>query len=102
MNKILFAISLARKSGKVSMGFDMVKERIEKNRAKVVVLAADTSRRTGENIKRLTGSKVPLYTVGLTQYDLSTVCGRLTGVISVNDENLAVLLSGSIKQTEGE
>ena len=102
MNKILFAISLARKSGKVSMGFDMVKERIEKNRAKAVVLAADTSRRTGENIKRLTGSKVPLYTVGLTQYDFSTVCGRLTGVISVNDENLAVLLSGSIKQTEGE
>ena len=43
MNKLLGALSLCRKAGKLTMGFDPVAESAAKGKAALVLLAADLS-----------------------------------------------------------
>ncbi len=101
MNKLLFALSLAKKSGKLIYGFDQVVENTRKGVVQLVILAADSSSKTQERVKYQIGD-TPIYISALTQYDFSQVCGRLAGVLAIADENLAKLAQNAISETEGE
>ena len=46
MNKLLFALSLAKKSGKLVVGFDAVKTAVIHGNAHIVLLANDLSEKT--------------------------------------------------------
>lgn len=103
MNKLLFALSMARRASKLTMGFDAVKEEIVSGRRHLVLLAADTGENTLKKIKHFSHDKTEVYISNLTQYDLSAVCGRLTGVLAITDENMAVLCKNALSETkEGE
>ena len=102
MNKLIFALSLARKSGKLIYGSDRVKDALAKGSAKLVITAGDVSVKTRENTEYFAQGIAPCYNTALSQFDLSQVTGRLRGVLAVTDENLAVLCMNAIKETEGE
>lgn len=98
MNKLLFGISLARKSGKFVSGFDPVKEAVLNKSAKIVIIARDISEKTVKRVRYFCDGVTPIYISELTQFDFSQVAGRLTGVMAVTDENLAKLCSDAISK----
>ncbi len=102
MNKILFALSLARKSGKLVSGYERVKTSVLKGESRMVVLAADLSEKTAKRVKYFCEDLAEVYTISLTQHDISRVSGRLSGVFALADENMARLCKKAISQEKGE
>lgn len=102
MNKIMFAMSLAKKAGKLVCGFDRVKTAVVRGEGYVVLLANDLSEKTVKRVNYFCEDIADVYNTDLSQYDISQIAGRLTGVVTITDENLAKLCAGAIKETEGE
>ena len=98
MNKLLFALSLAKKSGKLVVGFDAVKTAVIHGNAHIVLLATDLSEKTIKRVQYFCEDITDVYNTGLTQFEISQVAQRLTGVLAVTDENLAVLAKNAIKE----
>ena len=98
MNKLLFALSLAKKSGKLVVGFDAVKTAVIHGNAHIVLLATDLSEKTIKRVQYFCEDITDVYNTGLTQFEISQVAQRLTGVLAVTDENLAVLARNAIKE----
>ena len=61
MDKILNFLGIARRAGKLSLGFDAAEESVNKKKSKLLILACDVSERTRKSV----------------------------GIISVNDEGFA-------------
>ena len=98
MNKLLFALSLAKKSGQLVVGFDAVKSAVIHGNAHIVLLANDLSEKTIKRVQYFCEDITDVYNTGLTQFEISQVAQRLTGVLAVTDENLAVLAKNAIKE----
>ena len=98
MNKLLFALSLAKKSGKLVVGFDAVKTAVIHGNAHIVLLANDLSEKTIKRVQYFCEDITDVYNTGLTQFEISQVAQRLTGVLAVTDENLAVLARNAIEK----
>ena len=98
MNKLLFALSLAKKSGKLVVGFDAVKTAVIHGNAHIVLLATDLSEKTIKRVQYFCEDITDVYNTGLTQFEISQVAQRLTGVLAVTDENLAVLARNAIEK----
>ena len=98
MNKLLFALSLAKKSGKLVVGFDAVKTAVIHGNAHIVLLANDLSEKTVKRVKYFCEDIADVYNTGLTQFEISQVAQRLTGVLAVTDENLAKLARNAIEK----
>ena len=97
MNKLLFALSLAKKSGKLVVGFDAVKSAVIHGNAYIVLLAEDLSEKTIKRVQYFCEDITDVYNTGLTQFEISQVAGRLTGVLAVADENLAILARNALQ-----
>ena len=97
MNKLLFALSLAKKSGKLVMGFDAVKTAVIHGTAHIVLLAEDLSEKTVKRVNYFCEDLTEVHNTGLTQFEISQGAGRLTGVLAVTDENLAVLARNALQ-----
>ena len=97
MNKLLFALSLAKKSGKLVMGFDAVKTAVIHGTAYIVLLADDLSEKTVKRVNYFCEDLTEVHNTGLTQFEISQVAGRLTGVLAVADENLAILARNALQ-----
>lgn len=102
MNKILFAMSLAKKAGKLVCGFDRVKASVLKGEGYIVVLSGDLSEKTVKRVNHFCDGIADVYNTALTQYDISRVAGRLTGIVAITDENLAKLCGKALNEKEGE
>ena len=98
MNKLLFALSLAKKSGKLVVGFDAVKTAVIHGNAHIVLLATDLSEKTIKRVQYFCEDITDVYNTGLTQFEISQVAQRLTGVLAVTDENLAKLARNAIEE----
>ena len=98
MNKFLFALSLAKKSGKLVVGFDAVKTAVIHGNAHIVLLANDLSEKTIKRVQYFCEDITDVYNTGLTQFEISQVAQRLTGVLAVTDENLAILARNAIEE----
>ena len=98
MNKLLFALSLAKKSGKLVVGFDAVKSAVIHGNAHIVLLATDLSEKTIKRVQYFCEDITDVYNTGLTQFEISQVAQRLTGVLAVTDEYLAILARNAIEK----
>ena len=89
-NKIYGLLGLARRAGKISFGTESSIETIEKKKAKLVILAEDSSDRTKKNFKELCKSmQVEVRIVGTIEL-LSQSIGQVNkAVLVVKDENFA-------------
>ena len=88
--KIYGLLGLARRAGKLSFGTESSKEIIEKNKAKLVIVAEDCSERTKKNFKQLCENyNTEIKIIGNIE-EISKSIGQVNkAVIVVKDENFA-------------
>lgn len=92
-NKTVNLLMIARKAGKLMLGFDMVSEALKTGKATAVIFSGDASERTKKEVlflmKRM-GISIPCYT--LTEYtkeSLGHFLGKMTAVLAVCDEGFS-------------
>lgn len=95
-DKVVFALSLARKAGALVMGFDAVKESVMKGKAYIVLCAADVSDGTQKRARRFCEDLVDFVQLSATQFTLSGISKKPTGIFAVTDPELAKLCRKSI------
>ena len=96
MNKLLFALSLGKKSGKLIYGFDPVKQAVADGTAKMVFVTSDTSEKTLKRVQQFCQDIIDVNVTSLTQFEVSQITNKLTGVFAVVDDNIAVLCKNAI------
>ena len=98
-NKAILALSLARRAGKLMIGYDACERAAVSGRAKLIVTADDISDRTLRNIKRVSGS-IRLIEAPFSQTDIQHVMGRRFVVAALTDRNFGELFVESLGQKE--
>jgi len=83
-------LGLARRAGKLSFGTESSEDTIKRGKAKLVLVAKDSSDRTKKNFEQLCKMKnVPIYITGTIE-ELSQSIGQVNkAVVVVKDENFA-------------
>lgn len=89
-NKIFGLLGLATKAGKIAFGTEACIDVIDRNKAKLVIVAKDASDRTKLNFKNLCQKKkVPVYEIGTIE-ELSKSIGKDNkAVIVIKDINFS-------------
>ena len=89
-NKILGLIGLAARARKVCFGADMVEERTNKKKVKLLIVAEDASQRTKDKFKKISEKeKVPII-IGEEIELLSKAIGKSNkAIIGIEDINLS-------------
>lgn len=90
MDKMLGALSLCKKAGALTVGFDAVCEKLDKGEAKTLFFAEDLSDKTKKRVLASAG-RTPFYTLTLTQDELSGITKKPAGVLAVTNQDLAAL-----------
>ena len=85
------AISLCRKAGALTMGFDAVEDACVKGKAWLVMTASDASAKTVQRLNYAVGDLVDVITMPLTQDRLADISRKPVAVYAVTDRNLAKL-----------
>ncbi|HEY8391890.1 MAG TPA: ribosomal L7Ae/L30e/S12e/Gadd45 family protein [Capillibacterium sp.] len=81
MNKFLNLLGMARKAGKLALGFTAVSLAVKRGRAVLVLLATDTSTYTREKMERLCRRhQVSLYYVA-NRYELGRALGKTSQAV---------------------
>lgn len=91
--RILSLLGLARKAGKLCVGYADSKEACQRFKAKFVAVASDVSEKTEKEIKYFSGGKIPVVRVSYTLSEISAAIGTKAGVVAVCDEGFAGLLA---------
>lgn len=89
-DKLLSFLGIARRAGRLSLGFDMATESMTKGKSKLLLLACDLSPRTTKAVTetaRHSGTQTIVLNISMEQIGMSL--GKVTGIISVNDEGFA-------------
>ena len=100
------ALSLCRKAGALTMGFDAVEDACVKSKAWLVMAASDASAKTVQRLDYSVGDLVDVITMPLTQDKLADISRKPVAVYAVTDRNLAKLCfdrlsdCGAIKNEE--
>lgn len=90
MNKLLSLLSLTRRAGKLGLGFDPVKESVQKREAELVLLAADLSPKTKKEEQwfcRSAGCAVR--EIPASMDEIWYAVGKRSGVLAITDRGLA-------------
>lgn len=88
-NKALGLIGISAKAGKIAYGAEQVSEFIEKNKAKLVIIAENASSKTKENFEFLCKKKKINIITYQTIESLSKAIGKQNkAVIAILDKNL--------------
>ena len=99
-NRVLSAISLCKKAGKIVSGEFSVLEAVKKKKAKLVIVSEDAS----ENTKKLFSDKSGYRAIPVLLYGTKESLGRAIGaknraVVAVTDDSFKNMI---IKQINGE
>ncbi len=96
MNKALSALALARRAGKLVIGFDAVMKSVQKRETVLVVLAEDLSSKTAKEARFFCekyGAEAVQRAVSL--HDAETVLGKRAGVFGITDRGFQRLLKSA-------
>ena len=89
-DKLLSLLGIARRAGRLSLGFDAAADAMQSGKSKLLILAEDLSERTLRNITdtaRHTDTRTVVLNISMEQLGRSV--GKTVGIISVNDEGFA-------------
>ncbi len=97
MNKIYSMLGIAKKGGKLSIGYDVACIDIKGNKSVLVLIAADASDKTKKNIQFMCEK----YKVKYVEYGEKEILGKSLGrkvvsVLSINDINIASYLLNNL------
>ena len=88
--KLLSLLGLARRAGKLSMGFDAAAEAAKKGSSRLLLIGSNISDRTKRSMTAVAeDTGVPLIILTAPIESISSSVGKHTGIISVNDEGFA-------------
>lgn len=95
--KFLSILGLARRAGKLSLGFDAVCVSLTKRKARLVLIASDTSEKTAGRITPKCGlSGAQYYNIPFTMDEIGIAVGKRIGVLSIDDKGFAQRISEMI------
>ena len=100
-SKLLSLLGLAKKAGRISTGHDAVLESLKKKKAKLIILASDSSERLEREMRRevdFAAAQVETIRIAETMADIGRALPKKAGVISVNDESFAAGILKVIKE----
>lgn len=88
--RLLSFLGIARKACKISLGNDIVSESIKCGKSKLILIAADISKRTKRNVDFLSHTYgIELIELSFTMDEIQKYIGKRVGLISINDEGFA-------------
>ncbi len=90
-DKVLGALSLSKKAGRLKTGYDAVCESVLKGKASLVLFASDVSEGTKKRILAIVNGECPSYDLPYRQQELAGITRKAVGVLAVEDEGLAKL-----------
>lgn len=89
-HKLLSLLGIARRAGRLSLGFDVAAEAMTGGKSHLLILADDLSERTLKNIKKIAEqSDTPTIVLNISMEQLGAAIGKTTGIVSVNDKGFA-------------
>lgn len=95
---LLNMLGIARRAGKLSIGFEAAAESVQTGKARLIVAAADLSAKTEKEIRFLisrsslngdTGGPTRIIRIPFDMTTMSKAIGTKAGILSVNDDGLA-------------
>ena len=96
--KIIGLLTICRKAGRLTVGFDMSVEAIKKGKAELVILASDISPKTEKEIRFFAAKKnTAVLKSDMTMEELGSVQGRKTGIAAVCDKGFAARFTELIR-----
>ena len=103
MDKLLGALSLCRKAGKLRLGGDVVRQEARTGGAKLVLLTSDVAERSArQTAAACQEGKVPLRRLPLDMGELSRVAGKEYGILAVCDAGFARMITGLLPSQKPE
>ena len=98
-DKLLGLLGIARRGSNLAIGFEMCSEAVEKNRAKLIIVASDTAQRTEKELKfKTNGKDIEAVRISADKYSLSRAIGTSAGAVALCDEGFAKRASELINQ----
>ncbi len=89
-NKLLSLLGIARRAGRVSLGFDAAVDAMRNGQCRLLLLAGDLSERTKRSITRAAEENdARIILLDIAMDELGAAVGKVTGIISVNDRGFA-------------
>ncbi len=89
-DKLLSFLGIARRAGRLSLGFDMAAESMKKGKSKLLLITEDLSPRTTRSIiETARKSATQTIVLNISMEQIGKSLGKVTGIISVNDEGFA-------------
>lgn len=101
-SSLISALSICRKAGALTLGFDPVKEAVNTGKAVLVLLAKDLSPKTAKKAHAFCQEIVECIPIDITMQELSAITHKPTGVFAVTDCNLAKLCRAKLPETKEE
>lgn len=91
MNKTKFLglLSICRKSGRVTFGFDAVKKSMSEHKSAAVFLTSDISPKTEKEIRFFSHEKIKIFKTDFSMDDIYSATGKKSAVFSVNDRGFS-------------
>lgn len=87
---ILNFLGIARRAGKLALGFDAAEESVNRKKSKLIILACDVSERTRKSAEKISEKgNVKIVCSDMPMESIGNAVGKAVGIISVNDEGFA-------------
>ena len=94
-------LGIVVKSGSMSFGYSPLKDGINNNKIKLVLLAKDLSYKTKDNILFLLENKnIEYININETMLDISLYLGKYSGILGIKDENMASRIKELINEDD--
>lgn len=102
-NKILSTISLCKRAGKLTLGFDVVKEAIQSKEAKIVVIANDISAKTKKEVLLMAEKgMVEVVEIPFSMDEVWQSVNKRAGVLAITDKGFSDKLCGLLQNNNKE
>ena len=89
-DRLLSLVGLARRAGRLSLGFDAAAEAMNKGRTKLLIIACDLSgNSTASIIRTAERTHTKTIVINRTKAQIGAAVGKEAGIIAVNDEGFA-------------
>ena len=100
-DKLLSFLGLCRRAGKLVIGAEVTAESLKTGRSKLVIYAEDFSRGSLKKVlEAAEGSGTEALCLNRSKEQLSFALGRLSGVVSIEDEGFAKKLRAMISNEQ--
>lgn len=103
MDKLLSLLGLARRAGRMSLGFDAVCSSVGKNESKLILAARDVSEGTMRKLRNhLSESEINIREMPFGMDAINAAIGKPVRLVSINDSGFAKRINELLDNGNGE